>query len=125
MKTAFHDFIKLTLAAIVGGGISLGAYTIYEGDKQVIIEKVPYSYSKVASNYIRSEADIIQPDFSLTAEKVTPAVVHIRSTTKARRSEEVQTLPLPFRDFLVMIFSAEVSGVSICRCSLHNLPAQV
>jgi Do/DeqQ family serine protease len=118
--TAVHNFIKLTLAAIVGGVISLGAYTIYKGHKQVIIEKVPASYSKVASSYIRPDVDIIQPDFSLTAEKVTPAVVHIHSTTKAKRAEEVQAWPLPFRDF----FGDDIFGRGFRRFDMPLQPAQ-
>jgi Do/DeqQ family serine protease len=102
MKTFIaKDFIQLTMAAVVGGCITLGTYKIFEDDTKVIIEKVPANYSRIASSYNNPDkaTEEFQPDFSVTAEKVTPAVVHIRSTIKGNKAAQPQTIPLPFRDF--------------------------
>lgn len=122
MKTfVIKDFIKLTMAAVVGGSITIGAYKLFEDDNKVIIEKVPANYSKVASNISnpRNSNEIYQPDFSVTAEKVTPAVVHIRSTIKGDRAAQTQHIPFPFRDF----FGEDFFGRDSRRFEMTPQPA--
>ncbi|MDO1451043.1 Do family serine endopeptidase [Rhodocytophaga aerolata] len=97
---AWKEMGTTIMAAVLGGCITLGAYKALEEDNKVIIEKVPENYSRVASSYTKS-GDInpaAHPDFSMAAEKVTPAVVHIRSSMKGRETP-VQNIPSPFRDF--------------------------
>jgi Do/DeqQ family serine protease len=97
---AFTEFSKTILAAVLGGCITLGAYKAIEDDKKVVIEKVPASYSRVAASVTPANDMPVaaHPDFSLAAEKVTPAVVHIRSSMKGREMP-VQNIPSPFHDF--------------------------
>jgi Do/DeqQ family serine protease len=97
---AFTQWGQPLIAAVIGGCITLGAYKALENDKKVVIEQAPASYSRVASDFTRS-GDLpaaSHPDFSLAAERVTPAVVHIRSSLKGPE-RPVQNIPSPFRDF--------------------------
>lgn len=115
-----NDFIKTTLAAMLGGCITLGASEFFDEKRKVVIDKVPATYTKVASSYDRLYAESIQPDFSATAQKVTPAVVHIRSNMKSRRNSEVHAFPLPFRDF----FEDDFFGRGFRQFDINPQPAQ-
>lgn len=95
-----RDFGKTVLAAVLGGTITFGASQAFvvEGS-QTIIKKTPANYSKVAA-YTRNPDGTIQVDFSLAAAKVTPAVVHIKSTIKhASRDNRAQAIPPQLREF--------------------------
>lgn len=95
-------FSALVGAAILGSAITVGTTELLSPDKSKIrvetIEKVP----AVQTGYATSESGELVPlDFTKAAEKVMPAVVHIRSTQKLSRSNpQVNQIPEPFRDFL-------------------------
>ncbi|HEX5170305.1 MAG TPA: Do family serine endopeptidase [Cyclobacteriaceae bacterium] len=91
-------FASFVLAAILGSVITLAAYE-WLGKKENV--RLDFSSgvptSKVA--FPVDENGVVVPlDFTATAEKVTPAVVHIRSTQSQSRSAESQYFN-PFRDF--------------------------
>lgn len=93
------EFGKTMLAAILGGAITFGAGQAFKEESKVIIEKAPISYSRMASAYTKSADGTLQVDFSQAAEKVTPAVVHIKSTMKSSGSSRAQSIPPQLREF--------------------------
>ncbi|TAD99130.1 MAG: Do family serine endopeptidase [Bacteroidetes bacterium] len=88
------EFAKLTLAAAVGGAMSLGSYQFLAEKPALIIQK-EQNYGVQARNEWTKTASM---DFSVTAEKVTPAVVHIKSTIRKSQTSR-QQIPESFRDF--------------------------
>lgn len=92
------SFGKTILAALIGSGITLGAYSAFDKNERVIIEKAPENYSRVASVVTSTLGNAVHPDFSAAAELVTPAVVHIRSNMR-REAVSRREMPSPFRDF--------------------------
>lgn len=91
-------FASLIAAALLGSLMTLAGYEYFKKDEG---QKVQYiaqpSLSKV--NYPAGEGAATVPmDFTAVAEKVTPAVVHIRST-QARSTREQSQQYDPFRDF--------------------------
>lgn len=95
-----REFGKTVVAAVLGGAITFGASQAFnENDSKIIIEKTPASFKNVAA-YTTSPDGTVQVDFSLAAAKVTPAVVHIKSTIKAgSRSGQAQAIPPQLREF--------------------------
>ncbi len=95
------DFAKILLAAMLGSGITFGAFKAVDDDRTVVIERAPASITRMASNVTAPNADI-QTDFSYAAELANPTVVHIRAkmggNATASRGNR-QELPSPFRDF--------------------------
>lgn len=95
-------FGNLFFAAVLGSGITMGTYQLIgnqQGDTLKIehVDKTPaYSASYGAAN----GTELAPLSFTEVAEKVTPAVVHIKSTqTYAARSQGDRSVPDPFRDF--------------------------
>jgi Do/DeqQ family serine protease len=91
-------FASLIAAALLGSLMTLAGYEYFKKDEG---QKVQYiaqpSLSKV--NYPAGEGAATVPmDFTAVAEKVTPAVVHIRST-QARSTREQSQQYDPFHDF--------------------------
>jgi Do/DeqQ family serine protease len=95
-----RDFGKTVLAAVLGGAIAFGASQAFnENDSKIIIEKTPASFKNVAA-YTTTPDGTVQVDFSYAAAKVTPAVVHIKSTIKAgSRGGRAQSIPPQLREF--------------------------
>lgn len=112
------NFFWIFLAAIAGSLITLGAYKGLGYDKQVVEVKREASapYVLTSQGYVGGSGDM-PLDFSMAAEKSTPAVVHIKSTSgfnePQRESEE--TLPEPFRYFF---------GPETPRMNPHSYPRQ-
>jgi Do/DeqQ family serine protease len=96
-----RDFGKTVLAAVLGGCITFGASQAFkdENENKVVIEKAPVTYSRMASNLAKNPDGTLQVDFSYAAEKVTPAVVHIKSTMKSSSSGRAQSIPPQLREF--------------------------
>jgi serine protease Do len=94
------SFGKTVLAAVLGGSVTLGAYKAFDENKTVVIEKVPENFTRTAAYNVTSD-DAAPFDFTVAAERTTPAVVHIRNTMAARRgqSQRPVQIPEPFRDF--------------------------
>jgi Do/DeqQ family serine protease len=95
-----REFGKTVVAAVLGGAITFGASQAFnENDSKIIIEKTPASFKNVAA-YTTNPDGSVQVDFSFAAAKVTPAVVHIKSTMKAGASSgRAQSIPPQLREF--------------------------
>ena len=91
-------FTSLFLAAILGSILTLGGYQYFKKDETPKIHyQAEPQISKVT--YTHDENGVTVPlDFTAIAEKVTPAVVHIRSTQQNTSREHDQSFD-PFREF--------------------------
>lgn len=88
-------FATLFFAAILGSLLTLGGYEYFKKDEGVKIQYVAESpISKV--NYLNGASSEVPTSFADVAEKVTPAVVHIRSTQRMTRQDNSAD---PFREF--------------------------
>ena len=99
------NLAKLVLAAIIGSGITLGASQLLEEESipQVVQQEISspaYPTAWIRSSDTQAESPV---DFTVAAEKVMPAVVHIRSSTQRniqnhtdREDEDTYDM---FRDF--------------------------
>jgi Do/DeqQ family serine protease len=88
-------FATLFFAAILGSLLTLGGYEYFKRDEGVKIQYVAESpISKV--NYLNGASSEVATSFADVAEKVTPAVVHIRSTQRMTRQDNSAD---PFREF--------------------------
>jgi serine protease Do len=95
-------FGALFLAAILGSMSTIATFEWINDDKKDDgIKKVEYltdvPASKVAYK-LNEKGEVIPLDFTTAAEKVIPAVVHIRSTQAAGREDQTQHVD-PFREF--------------------------
>jgi serine protease Do len=92
-------FSSLVAAALLGSLITLGAYEFLRKDEGVKVQYVTQpSVAKV--NYATGEGGTLTVplDFTAIADKVTPAVVHIRSTQVRSTREQSQQMD-PWREF--------------------------
>ena len=90
-------FGTLIAAAVLGSMLTIGTFNLFEEKQQIV--KVEHQDSTPASKIaysVDANGDVVPLDFTLAAEKVTKAVVHIRSTTI--KSSPAQTQD-PFREF--------------------------
>jgi serine protease Do len=96
MKT----FGKTLLAAILGSVVTLSAYEVFDQPEQTVVTKQP-TYAAQVANYKAPEGAQVLADFTVAAEKVTPAVVHITTTMTARGMDQAPQAQIPdfFRDF--------------------------
>ena len=100
------NLAKLVLAAIIGSGITLGASQLLEEDALPQVDQQGISSPAYPTAWIHrsSGTQAESPvDFTVAAEKVMPAVVHIRSSTQRnvqnntdREDEDTYDM---FRDF--------------------------
>lgn len=92
-------FASLFMAAILGSLLTLGGYEYFRQDEGVKIQYI--AEPPVSKVTFSGEAGATVPsDFTAIAEKVTPAVVHIRSTQAQSATQSRQYDPL--RDFFGM-----------------------
>jgi Do/DeqQ family serine protease len=92
------QFGALTMAAMLGSILTLVAYNwLNDGDKKSINLSTQTPVANVAYT-LNEKGEAIPLDFTGTAEKVTKAVVHIRSTQKENQRNE-QLFIDPFREF--------------------------
>lgn len=90
--------LPLVASAIVGSAITLGAYQFMPQRTGVVIRETEKTAPILTSGHGTYEAAPL--DFSATAERVTPAVVHIKSTIGAQKSTAATPqIPDAFRDF--------------------------
>ncbi|MCI0751531.1 MAG: Do family serine endopeptidase [Flammeovirgaceae bacterium] len=91
-------FLSLFLAAVLGSASTVGIIKWFDKDSQTV--KIEYAQGlpvSQAAYSVNEKGEFIPLDFTAVAEKVTPAVVNIRSTqTGTTRSSEI---PEPFREF--------------------------
>lgn len=93
-------FVSLFLAAVLGSASTITAVKYFEKEnpnvKLEYLSGVPAS--KVAYK-VDDEGNVIPLDFTGAAEKVMPAVVHIRSTQAAQMEQTPFSQSDPFREF--------------------------
>lgn len=89
-------FGTLFFAAVLGSLCTVGVFKYYEKDTVTLSYTTQLPVSQVT--YTTDEnGRTIPMDFTAVAEKVTPAVVHIKSTQNGRIQEQIYSDP--FRDF--------------------------
>ena len=94
-------FGSVFLAAVLGSLCTVATFTWVDKDKN---DKVMLNYtSSVPANKVAytvdEEGKAVPLDFTVAAEKVMPAVVHIRSSYSGYNRPETEQIPEPFRDF--------------------------
>lgn len=82
-----RKFASLFLAAVMGSALTV-AITGWQNDKEdgVRIEHISGVPTAQVAYKTNAKGELVPLDFTATAEKVTAAVVHIRSTTSSRTS---------------------------------------
>lgn len=92
-------FGSLLLAAVLGSVITIVAsqWLIKEQPQGVKIEHLTSVPAAQVAYEVNENGEVVPLDFTGTAEKVTPAVVHIRSTQE--RSADNEQIPEAFRYF--------------------------
>ncbi|MDX1627202.1 MAG: Do family serine endopeptidase [Fulvivirga sp.] len=94
-------FSAMVAAAVLGSVLTIGSYQLFIDDsganRKVEIEKVPALHTAYTVN---EAGEAVPLDFTKAAEKVMPAVVHIRSTQRMTTNRGNQQIPEAFRDFL-------------------------
>lgn len=92
-------FGMLILAAAIGSFSTLATYELLDKDEVKLEYLSNTPISKVAYS-VNEKGEVVPLDFTATAEKVTPAVVHIRSTqSQPRTPNDNQYYFDPFREF--------------------------
>ncbi|HCM77373.1 MAG TPA: serine protease [Cytophagales bacterium] len=76
-----NKFFQLVVAAIIGSGITLAVNQWFGNEKaNVKIEHIAGVPASAVAYTVNENGEAVPLDFTGTADKVTPAVVHIRST---------------------------------------------
>jgi Do/DeqQ family serine protease len=95
-----QKLVSMVVAASLGGAITLATYKMLDMDTRNVVF---YKQSESDKNYaLVAESGVADSpyDFSVTAEKVTPAVVHIKSKVAAQSGMGGrQQVPDMFREF--------------------------
>lgn len=98
-------FGSLILAAAIGSFSTLATYELLDKDESAVkleyLSKIP---SAQVAYHVNEDGEVVPLDFTGTAEKVTPAVVHIRSTQSQARTPDTRYFD-PFREFFGPDFS--------------------
>lgn len=98
-------FLPYVGVAVLGSALTLGGAALMNDSASGDVMRVEHvgSSPAVGALYSVNNAGNLEAfDFTEAAEKVTPAVVHIMSTTKASsrsNSQQYRSLPSPFREF--------------------------
>jgi serine protease Do len=93
-------FVSLFFAAVLGSICTLTAVHYLDDEKSGV--KLEYLNGVPASKIaykVNEKGEVIPLDFTTAAEKVMPAVVHIRSTQEGNTSQPVPNEIDPFREF--------------------------
>jgi serine protease Do len=94
-------FATFFLAAVLGSASTIATYQWIDNDsdKSVTIEHLTGVPASKVAYKVDENGDVVPLDFTTAAEKVMPAVVHIRSTQQGERTEDRTQYMDPFRDF--------------------------
>ena len=100
-----RKFASLMLAAVMGSALTVAITGAWrnDGNEGVRIEhvnSVPFTQVGYKKN---EKGEIVPLDFTATAEKVTAAVVHIRSTSSGRFTQKQQQQQDPWEFFLAPV----------------------
>ncbi len=103
-------FGALVVASILGSLVTVGSYElIKQNPKSESIELVNQA-PVVQASYLPANREYAPLDFTGAAEKVMPAVVHIRSTQRGGYSTQNQQVPDQFREFFGPFFRDDRDG---------------
>ena len=93
-------FSALVLAAVLGSTLTVGTMKIFEEDNKDTL-RIEYADNTPAMPVVYDENGNVTPvDFTASAEKTMPAVVHIRSMQRAgEESQPRREIPEQFREF--------------------------
>jgi serine protease Do len=97
---AMKKFGALFMAAVLGSVSTVATVKWLDNDNDKV--KLEYSSNVPASKVaytVNSNGEVVPVDFTAAAEKVAPAVVHIRSTQNGASRQEQSDQYDPFRDF--------------------------
>ena len=93
------QFASIFFAAVLGSVCTIAAYQWWAKDNVNTTQFVNGAPITKVAYTVNEKGETIPMDFTSTAEKVTKAVVHIRSTQKQSSRESQQFYFDPFRDF--------------------------
>jgi len=108
----WKQFSMLFMAAVLGSVLTTGAYNLIGKNNDVKVEHLATTPVYGASYVVNEKGEAVPLEFTDVAKRVTPAVVHIRSTVM-RRSERNSPWqhPQPYRspneDFFRYFFGPE------------------
>ncbi|MCU0382454.1 MAG: trypsin-like peptidase domain-containing protein, partial [Cyclobacteriaceae bacterium] len=90
---------SLILAAILGSAITLATFTWFTKQKSSGVLTANQAPVAQVAYTVNDKGETVPLDFTATAEKVTKAVVHIKSTQKETARNEQYLYIDPFREF--------------------------
>lgn len=93
-----RQFASIFFAAVLGSVCTIGAYRWLGEDKASTTQYVNGTPITKVAYTVNENGEAVPLDFTTTAERVTKAVVHIRSTQKQSTRENQQYFD-PFREF--------------------------
>jgi Do/DeqQ family serine protease len=107
-----RTILSIVLSALLGSIFTLGILQIVQKDKAVKIEHINTPPVRNVAFAVADSGKVVPLDFTAVAEKVMPAVVHIKSTFSHIDSDQQQyrLLPDPFRDHFGEDFFEEFFG---------------
>ena len=101
-------FSSLFLAAILGSVCTVAAFQWFvEGSQSVKLHYANHVPSNQVAFHVNEDGDVVPLDFTATAEKVTAAVVHIKSTQAQTKMPQNQYYD-PFKEFFGPDFSPKM-----------------
>jgi Do/DeqQ family serine protease len=92
-------FASLFFAAVLGSASTVATFEFLKKDEGVKLEKISQVPTSQVAYTVNEKGESAPLDFTKTAERVTAAVVHIRSTSEGRRTQQDQEIPEAFREF--------------------------
>src|SRR5687768_17117300 len=94
-----RKFSSLFLAAVLGSVCTVASFQFLDEDQEKVkVEYVANTPATKVAYKVDANGKAVPLDFTAAAEKVMPAVVHIRSSQDGARTEQTQTYD-PFREF--------------------------
>lgn len=97
----WKTFGMLVLAAILGSALTTGIYLFTDkGHRSVTVEHLAATPVVGAAYTVNADGEMVPLEFTDVARKVTPAVVHIRSTMGSRNPNyQGREMPNPFEEY--------------------------
>lgn len=92
---------NILTTALISGAVAVGsvwAFSKYQGTTISTNAQPVTSFAKNVK-FLDNDATVPMVDFEKAATKASPAVVHIKTTMKAKQSARMSQLPKEFRDF--------------------------
>ena len=92
-------FASLLLAAVLGSASTVATFEFLKKDNGFKVEHVTQVPTSKVAYTVNEKGEAVPLDFTKTAERVTAAVVHIRSTSEGGHVQSDQEIPEGFREF--------------------------